>query len=223
MIIITALAGCSSATRSERYSRNKSKDNSSNDTTKDKPAYERFKDSNNNDKDITIVEDPADTSSNEFDEVPVDEIPIDKSKFVANLSKFKNFNVALTSREKILFEVIKYLDTPYKYGGNTGNGIDCSAFTKQVYENSVSVELPRTAREQYATGEKIDRDELKFGDLVFFNTRKTNNPGHVGIYLGDNQFVHASRTLGVTVSSMDSKYYKTRFAGARRMLDNLNQ
>ena len=124
----------------------------------------------------------------------------------------RSLNVPFTEREKILFEVIKYLETPYKYGGNTDKGIDCSAFTKQVYEKSVSVELPRTAREQFNTGEKVSKDELKFGDLVFFNTRKTNNPGHVGIYLGDNQFVHASKTYGVTVSSLDANYYKKRYS-----------
>ena len=135
----------------------------------------------------------------------------------------RSLNVPFTEREKILFEVIKYLETPYKYGGNTDKGIDCSAFTKQVYEKSVSVELPRTAREQFNTGEKVSKDELKFGDLVFFNTRKTNNPGHVGIYLGDNQFVHASKTYGVTVSSLDANYYKKRYAGARRMMDNISR
>lgn len=221
--VLYLLTGCSASTRSQRYNQSKDK----NGTAAKTSDQEKNKDSQRFDKtgndDILIVEDLPDTSSEEFDEVPVEENPIDKSKFVANINKLKSFNVALTPREKILLEVIKYLDTPYKYGGNTGNGIDCSAFTKQVFENSIAVELPRSAREQFEVGEKIDEDELKFGDLVFFNTRKTNNPGHVGIYLGENQFAHASRTLGVTVSSLHSKYYKTRFAGARRMTENINR
>jgi hypothetical protein len=213
-------SGCSSSTRSERFNHNKAKEESSKipEDNKDNSVYQKL-----SDEGIEVVEDPADSSDDEFDEPPLtNENSIDKSKFVTNLNKLKNLNVALTPREKILFEVIKYLDTPYKYGGNSGNGIDCSAFTKQVFENSVSIELPRSAREQYSAGERIDKDELKFGDLVFFNTRRRNNPGHVGIYLGDNQFVHASRKLGVTVDSLDEKYYKARFTGARRFLDNLN-
>ncbi len=117
----------------------------------------------------------------------------------------------------MLFEVIKFLETPYKYGGNTQKGMDCSAFTLQVFQNSLSVDIPRSAREQYSTGENISNDELKFGDLVFFNTTKRSFPGHVGIYLGENQFVHASRSLGVTVSSLEAAYYKKRYVGARRI------
>ncbi len=216
-MFVILFTGCSPSSRSQRYNQPK---NGGGETsrTKDEQPSQRFDKSNNND--ITVVQDLPDSNDDEFDEIPVEENPVDKSKFVEHYEKLKDFNVTLTPREKILFEVIKYLDTPYKYGGNSSKGIDCSAFTKQVFENSVTLDLPRSAREQYGVGEKISKDELKFGDLVFFNTRRRNNPGHVGIYLGDNQFVHASRTLGVTVSSLDEKYYKTRYIGARRVIEN---
>jgi cell wall-associated NlpC family hydrolase len=170
---------------------------------------------------ITFPDIP-DSSLDEFDELPVETDPVDKSKFIGNYDKLKSFNVPLTPREKILFEVIKFLDTPYKYGGNTENGIDCSAFTKQVFQNSMDLELPRSTREQFKVGENISKYDLKFGDLVYFNTTKRSYPGHVGIYLGDDQFVHASRSLGVTVSSLSDVYYKKRFIGARRV-DNIEQ
>lgn len=207
---------CSSTSTSQRYNQTKNKKDNGSSVRTNGSDQSETKTRNDN---SLVLNDIADSSEEEFDELPVEENPIDKSKFVANYDKLKNFNVALTPREKMLFEVIKYLDTPYKYGGNTDNGIDCSAFTKQVFQSSISIDLPRSAREQYSVGDKISKGDLKFGDLVFFNTRKRNNPGHVGIYLGDNQFVHASRTLGVTISSIEEKYYKTRYAGARRMIN----
>lgn len=207
--------GCASSSNTQRYGQNKPQKEEPKKNVRFTSEDTKTNDSKENNQ--LIVENPADTSEEEFDELPVEENPIDKTNFVSKIDKLKAFDVPLTSREKILFEVIKFLDTPYKYGGNTNNGIDCSGFTKQVFMESISMELPRSAREQYGVGEKISKDDLKFGDLVFFNTRRRSNPGHVGIYLGDNQFVHASLTLGVTVSSLDETYYKKRFVGARRI------
>ncbi len=140
--------------------------------------------------------------------------------FQKKLGKIKKLNGALTNREKLLFEIVKYLDTPYKYGGQSKKGIDCSAFTQQVYKKSLGVELPRTAREQYKVGKKVS--ELKFGDLVYFDTQKGVFPGHVGIYLGDSLFAHASSVQGVTITPLNNKYFKKRFVGARRItsIDN---
>lgn len=122
-----------------------------------------------------------------------------------------------TLREKMLMEIIKYLDTPYKYGGNTLDGIDCSAFTQSIYKSVLLINLERSARLQFKQGIEVDnKDDLKFGDLVFFNTRKRVKPGHVGIFIQDNLFVHASSKRGVTISSLDHNYYSKRFMGARR-------
>ena len=126
-----------------------------------------------------------------------------------------------TIREKMLMEIIKYLDTPYKYGGTTKSGIDCSAFTQNIYKDVFNVGLERSARLQFTQGIEIsDKDKLVFGDLVFFNTRKRVKPGHVGIYIGENLFAHASSTNGVTISSLDYDYYSRRYMGARRFENN---
>lgn len=127
-------------------------------------------------------------------------------------------NDSTNYKEKVIMEIIKYLNTPYKYGGNSWSGIDCSAFTQTVFSNTFSMALPRSAREQYQVGYEIDDiNNLKFGDLVFFDTRRRVKPGHVGIYIGENLFAHASRKAGVTVSSLDEDYYSNRFMGARRI------
>jgi lipoprotein Spr len=125
-----------------------------------------------------------------------------------------------TAREKLIMEIIKYLDTPYKYGGSTLNGIDCSAFTQSVYQDALNINLNRTARDQFTQGKIISKEELQFGDLVFFNTRRRVRPGHVGIYIGEGLFAHASTKGGVMISSLDEDYYSKRFMGARRIVDD---
>lgn len=123
-----------------------------------------------------------------------------------------------TQREKFIMTIIKYLDTPYQYGGNSIKGIDCSAFTLNVFSESMGTRLLRSAREQFTQGQVItSREDLGFGDLVFFNTRRGAYPGHVGIYLYGDYFVHASTKKGVIVSSLVENYYNSRYIGARRI------
>ncbi len=158
-------------------------------------------------------------------ELPADEPDVDVSGLLATNQNNYTFDVPgfdyTTIREKMLMEVIKYLGTPYKYGGNTKNGIDCSAFTQIIYKDVFNINLERSARLQYTQGEVISKgDELKYGDLVFFNTRKRVKPGHVGIYIGDNLFAHASTKKGVTITALDYDYYSRTFMGARRFETN---
>jgi cell wall-associated NlpC family hydrolase len=121
-------------------------------------------------------------------------------------------------QEKIVMQVISYMGTPYKFGGNSRKGIDCSAFTQAIFNEAISLEIPRSTVYQKELGRGIEeKSELKFGDLIFFNTRKRQIPGHVGIYLWDNFFVHASTKNGVTISSLESGYYDKRFLYARRL------
>jgi cell wall-associated NlpC family hydrolase len=135
----------------------------------------------------------------------------------ANLGLGANFANII---ESMKMAIVKYDETPYHYGGNSLDGIDCSAFTGSVYSQAFNMTLPRSAREQYTIGEIIpSREDLKFGDLVFFNTRRRVKPGHVGIYIGDNKFVHASSKHGVIVSSLGDEYYTKRYMGGRRVLD----
>lgn len=119
--------------------------------------------------------------------------------------------------QKMMDVILSYLGTPYEYGGDSRAGIDCSAFTNAVYDQSVNMRLPRTAADQARQGTPISRDDLKFGDLMFFNTTGAN-PSHVGIYIGDDLFAHASEAFGVTISSIESSYYRKRYTEARRIV-----
>jgi len=120
--------------------------------------------------------------------------------------------------QKMMDVILGYLGTPYLYGGETKSGIDCSAFTSAVYGQSVNVKLPRSAADQVKEGKPVSFDDLKFGDLMFFNTTGAN-PSHVGIYIGDDLFAHASEAFGVTISSIESSYYKKRYTEARRIIE----
>jgi cell wall-associated NlpC family hydrolase len=115
-----------------------------------------------------------------------------------------------------------YLGTPYKYGGNSKSGIDCSGLTCQAYK-SIGIQLPRTADDQGNYGKKVEMNELKPGDLVFFTDKKGNSKiTHVGIVTevsGKNsvKFIHASTKKGVTESELFSDYYKPLFVKAMRV------
>jgi cell wall-associated NlpC family hydrolase len=117
----------------------------------------------------------------------------------------------------LVVTAIGFLGVPYRRGGNTAEtGFDCSGFVRAMYTQTVGHLLPRRAEEQAAATEKIDRSELKPGDLVFFNTLKRTF-SHVGIYLGDDKFIHAPRSgAEVRIESLDVKYWAKRFTGARR-------
>jgi LysM repeat protein len=115
-------------------------------------------------------------------------------------------------------EAAKYLNTPYAYGGARPGGFDCSGFVQYVY-SQFGFQLPRTADGQYNIGEYIDKAALVPGDLVFFKCN-SSIVDHVGIYVGDNRFIHSSspRSGGVIYTSLDDSYYIARYAGARRIL-----
>ena len=105
--------------------------------------------------------------------------------------------------------------THYRMGGINNTGIDCSAFSGTLLMSIYSLYAPRTVREQYNASEHIRKNELREGDLVFFNTR--GGVSHVGIYLLNNYFVHSSASQGVMISSLDDKYYSKRFITGGRM------
>jgi cell wall-associated NlpC family hydrolase len=118
-----------------------------------------------------------------------------------------------------LLTALSLVGTPYKYGGNSPEkGLDCSGFVRHVYKESAGLELPRSARQISQDGSKITQDELRPGDLVFFNTLKKPF-SHVGIYAGDGKFVHSSssRSKQVAISSLTERYWSQRYNGARRI------
>ncbi|NUY55842.1 C40 family peptidase [Salinivibrio sp. EAGSL] len=104
--------------------------------------------------------------------------------------------------------------TPYRWGGTTRQGIDCSAYTQHVYQSALATPLPRTTHGQAKIGNQIAYEAAMQGDLVFFHIR----PGlrHVGVYLGEQRFMHASASKGVTVSRLDNPYWQARFWQFRR-------
>ena len=119
----------------------------------------------------------------------------------------------------LVMTAMNFLGVPYRLGGNSEQqGFDCSGFTRHIFENSIGLVLPRRADEQATTAGllSINRAELKPGDLVFFNTMKRTF-SHVGIYVGDDKFIHAPRTGGaVRIEDMRESYWAHRFTGARR-------
>lgn len=119
----------------------------------------------------------------------------------------------------VLLRVIdEWWETRYRYGGTTKKGIDCSALTGLLLSTVYAIHAPRTAKQQYNNTERISRDSLEEGDLVFFNTR--GGVSHVGMYLANDYFVHASSSNGVTISSLDESYYSQRYIGAGRIIAN---
>ncbi|OBR63644.1 hydrolase [Paenibacillus oryzae] len=109
----------------------------------------------------------------------------------------------------------------YQYGGSTTSGFDCSGFTGYVFAK-MGLDLSRRSVDQASQGEKVAKADLKAGDLVFFDTSGKNNGNisHVGIYVGNGKFAHASTRIGVTIDELDSSYYKTRYVTARRVMDD---
>jgi len=120
-------------------------------------------------------------------------------------------------KDRLLRVARRMLAVPYRFGGTTLWGLDCSGFVQKTFA-FLNLDLPRSAREQFREGAKVAKADLSPGDLVFFRTY-AEYPSHVGIYLGDNRFVHASsRERKVTVESLDTPYYVKRYIGAKRML-----
>jgi len=119
--------------------------------------------------------------------------------------------------EMVLY-AMSLADTPYRYGGaSPATGFDCSGFVRHVFQQSLGLTLPRTSHEMSIMGERLAHNQLRPGDLVFFNTlRKPFS--HVGIYVGEDKFVHAPKAgKAVTLASLKESYWRTRYDGARRI------
>ncbi|MGD9050835.1 MAG: NlpC/P60 family protein [Desulfobacterales bacterium] len=122
-------------------------------------------------------------------------------------------------REKIVKTAKRYVGVPYRWGGESPrSGFDCSGFTMVVYRLN-GLDLPRSSRQQWKVGRKIDRRQLQKGDLVFFATTGGSRVSHVGIYTGHNTFLHAPRRGSrIKTSSLSSQYFRSRYVGARSYL-----
>ena len=131
--------------------------------------------------------------------------------------KGKAYTVAHNTSELVV-NAMGFLGVPYRRGGNSAeSGFDCSGFVRAIYEQTVGMILPRRADQQAASTQVIDKKDLQPGDLVFFNTMRRAF-SHVGIYVGDNKFIHSPRSGGeVRVEDMRESYWQRRFNGARRV------
>lgn len=119
-----------------------------------------------------------------------------------------------TTAQAVMSEAKKYIGVPYVWGGSTPAGFDCSGFVNYVF-NQVGITIPRTVATIWAATPSVSAPNP--GDLVFFDINQTGSPSHVGIYLGNNQFIHAGST-GVTISDITTTYWKTRYFGAKTAL-----
>ena len=146
----------------------------------------------------------------------------DMDKFLADkglLAKIEKVRQSVSERaSELVFTAMGFLGVPYRRGGSTvESGFDCSGFVRAIYQETVGLILPRKAEQQAAATEKIERSDLKPGDLVFFNTMRRAF-SHVGIYVGEGKFIHSPKPGGeVRVEDMGISYWSRRFDGARRV------
>ncbi|WP_157858143.1 C40 family peptidase [Pelodictyon luteolum] len=117
-------------------------------------------------------------------------------------------------------DIRQFFGIRYRFGGQSTAGFDCSGFVRFMYDRGFNTKLPRTSSEMAGIGRKVERSELKPGDLVFFQTRGGKRISHVGIFVGNDTFVHSSVSKGITEDRLQQKYYDKRFAGAVRVLDD---
>lgn len=133
----------------------------------------------------------------------------------SNRKMIRRSNQKTTGKLDDLIE--RYWGAKYKFGATGPGKFDCSGFIQRVFKEAYSVKLPRSSKNQYKVGTYVSKSRLKYGDLVFFNTTG-RGVSHVGVYIGNNKFSHASSSKGVTISSLENPYYKKRYLGARRVL-----
>ena len=122
-------------------------------------------------------------------------------------------------QDEVMFKFIEYMNTPYLWGGTSKRGIDCSAFIQTMFYQALGIELPRTSLEHSGVGVPVDNADLKFGDLVFFDTMRKGRVTHVGMYLGNGYFAHSGSKTGVAVASLDNEFYTRVYLKANRVIE----
>ena len=161
-----------------------------------------------------------------LDSKPLDKMPdnltdIEKTNWLQlKYSILVDVPVESITNITLLKKIDEWIGTPYVYGGSTKNGVDCSYFALDVMQVTFNKKLNRTAAEQYAQSKRINWNELKEGDLIFFKTQGPNKVSHVGIYLSNNKFVHASSKKGVTISDLSEPFYQRTLFSMGRIDEN---
>lgn len=144
--------------------------------------------------------------------------PVEANKEKQILNKYSALTgLKLTSKDYPLYSFIDdWYGVPHRQGGTTKTGVDCSGFTGNLYREIYKKDIPRSSIDQWEKCNRVGRNGLKQGDLVFFDIEKGKKVSHVGVYLGNNKFVHASTSKGVRIDDLESDYYKKYFKSGGR-------
>ncbi len=134
----------------------------------------------------------------------------------ASQDEFEQMVQNVDIKSRIMDQYADWKGVRYRLGGTTKRGIDCSAFVQTTFREQFGLNLPRSTSEQQGSGKEVSRNRLRPGDLVLFRAGSTGR--HVGIYLGNDNFVHASTSSGVVISSLNDNYWKNRYREGRRVL-----
>ncbi|WP_218154363.1 C40 family peptidase [Paenimyroides ummariense] len=132
---------------------------------------------------------------------------VKKPNDLAEISEILDVSESTLKNKNLYNFIIDWYGTPYKYGGNNQDGIDCSGFTNVLYKEIYKIQIPRVSKDIAENVKRKYTNDLKEGDLVFFSFGKTGTVNHVGIYLHNNMFVHASTSKGVIISNLTEPYY----------------
>ncbi len=151
---------------------------------------------------------------------PTDDKNSDDQESLAKdyLSQIMGVALSATSNMKLFHFVYDWIGTPYHFGGSSKNGTDCSGFTKQLYSQVFNMDLEHSSRDIFSMVSPVRKEDLQEGDLVFFKIH-SRRISHIGIYLGNNRFAHASNR-GVAISNLDDSYYRRYFYRGGRMLES---
>lgn len=159
------------------------------------------------------------TSSNNTQKAEVSDPDNLASQF---FSQVMGVAISATSNTKMYQFIYDWLGTPYRLGGDTKKGIDCSGFAYQLYDKTFNTIIGSNSRNIFSMVNPISKVELKEGDLVFFKI-KSSSISHVGVYIGDNKFAHASSSKGVMISNLDEPYWKRYFYKGGRLLESFKE
>ena len=143
--------------------------------------------------------------------------PQEYKNMLAEQRRQKESLITIDMNQALMQFYNEWKNVKYKLGGNSKKGIDCSAFTQRIFKEKFDLKIPRTTRTQVKVGKEIKKSELQMGDLVFFKTGRTDR--HVGIYMGDGRFMHAS-IKGVKFTKLNKPFYKRKYWTSRRIIDD---
>ena len=167
---------------------------------------------------VIIVSSQAQTTKSKLEKTTSDPDNLAKDYF----SQIMGIAVSATSNVKLYQFVYDWLGTPYRLGGDTDNGIDCSGFAFQLYDKVFNTVIGNNSRNIFSMVNPVNKEELKEGDLVFFKIN-SKSVSHVGVYLGNDKFAHASSSKGVMISNLNEAYWRRYYYKGGRLIESLRE